>query len=1084
MQHIVHIFVGDELVSFRDRFSSIMRQEHKNITNPFFTTLSLTKTDSGAIKLLPDESGDALDGCVLNRENLISETYNFFDNLYVRKVTIDNPGNRSLVIVLWAKLYSESYIDDLKLFIESIINFKTKSDSNPNINIEISGFTNDAVSIFIPNVKERADAGIYKRNFDENLKKLRQLRSHLTAFRLIANRNMENIALNFNEETIARVCTEYAAVMCEKYPTLCKPFINPNQYPFESFGLSAILFDRKYYYDYIRNRVFLDAVEAQNVKARQFNINSLAQKTNPILQEIIDEIKSFYQKQVAEARAKLGVAGGYQSTDVVGTVDDALTKIKQRLSEKINSLISSGEITVFEAEALLTLILGDDCDMFEPSAVFANELILDDIIDESVRFFIDKDEEDETLCDISQKSIKDIRNKMRNIALADRDRRERIKILDCNREESSAVQSHIAGNEYDFNGSRFKLDLEIDNDPLEIVYTPHDVSDEAFDLRDSFLPIRNQGAQGSCASFAIASVIEFMRRDQCRYSPAFLYWNARGNANHKEDSGASIYNVIKGAVDNGICKEDKMPYNQDVFTIKPSDHARKDALDCRVIEAQTVQVDLTSIKSALADGYPVIVGAQIFDSFSDTKCGFVVMPSEEEINKGRSDEHAHHAMVVCGYSDKEKVFVVRNSWGTSFGDKGYCYIPYTYAKKYFHQACIITKISSSDVSIKTGPAKQTLNFNVADNNVEVAILENLIAEDQFVLSEMAEESNVLKGKWSQNIATLLNVNNQNALIEKAKDKIQGEINLTEGKINELVDSKEDKVKDFKRSYRLQIVLTAIPALVSLVTLIAYPSIIMGIAFGILFLIFSIVLGRYFWNWREYRQSLRDEIGIYSNRKSALEEEKFSLDIKAHIHGRIIKEIEDYRLYIQSQMSRFKRLNYDIVALYGRTVEIQANMTPSVGYPFLAVLENETLDIYYNKWRERMLCEVDLKVHDINVDLFDWLNNDRRIKSQILRGLRDFNMREYITQTNKERWLFLPHSHKLEEIMPALDNRAIPFCPYGRNSDYTPEKYLLAKNITTGDVSHIDTYFSQAPLPVSIDNPDGILIVKIVRYNLN
>jgi hypothetical protein len=35
-------------------------------------------------------------------------------------------------------------------------------------------------------------------------------------------------------------------------------------------------------------------------------------------------------------------------------------------------------------------------------------------------------------------------------------------------------------------------------------------------------------------------------------------------------------------------------------------------------------------------------------------------------------------MLCVGYSDADKVFIVRNSWGESWGDRGYCYIPYDY----------------------------------------------------------------------------------------------------------------------------------------------------------------------------------------------------------------------------------------------------------------------------------------------------------------------------------------------------------------------------------------------------------------------
>ena len=36
------------------------------------------------------------------------------------------------------------------------------------------------------------------------------------------------------------------------------------------------------------------------------------------------------------------------------------------------------------------------------------------------------------------------------------------------------------------------------------------------------------------------------------------------------------------------------------------------------------------------------------------------------------------AVLAVGYSDSAKRFIVRNSWGTSWGDKGYCTMPYAY----------------------------------------------------------------------------------------------------------------------------------------------------------------------------------------------------------------------------------------------------------------------------------------------------------------------------------------------------------------------------------------------------------------------
>merc|ERR1711933_589219 len=37
-----------------------------------------------------------------------------------------------------------------------------------------------------------------------------------------------------------------------------------------------------------------------------------------------------------------------------------------------------------------------------------------------------------------------------------------------------------------------------------------------------------------------------------------------------------------------------------------------------------------------------------------------------------------HAVQACGYDDARKVFIVRNSWGEGWGDRGYFYMPYAY----------------------------------------------------------------------------------------------------------------------------------------------------------------------------------------------------------------------------------------------------------------------------------------------------------------------------------------------------------------------------------------------------------------------
>ena len=100
-------------------------------------------------------------------------------------------------------------------------------------------------------------------------------------------------------------------------------------------------------------------------------------------------------------------------------------------------------------------------------------------------------------------------------------------------------------------------------------------------------------------------------------------------------------------------------------------------------------------------------------------------------------------MVVVGYSDDTKFFLVRNSWGKHFGDDGYCYIPYSYISdpELNRMACIVTDVSyPNDMKITvsgggTG-SKQTVQFNMSDAVIKRFVISNLVEEEQVSLRKM------------------------------------------------------------------------------------------------------------------------------------------------------------------------------------------------------------------------------------------------------------------------------------------------------------------------------------------------------------
>ena len=203
------------------------------------------------------------------------------------------------------------------------------------------------------------------------------------------------------------------------------------------------------------------------------------------------------------------------------------------------------------------------------------------------------------------------------------------------------------------------------------------------DLRPQMSPVEHQGQIGSCVANASAGAVEHLinvtQGVHYDVSRLFIYYNARKYHDcEDEDSGTFEETAVMSLEEYGVCAESTWPYKDTMkaLTKKPSKEAYKEAKQFKIKEFQQVETNLKAWKSALAEGHPIIFGMILFDSFHrHKKPGLIPMPSSKEMAKGSDDGHA---MLCVGYSDPDKVFIVRNSWGKEWGDKGYCYMPYDY----------------------------------------------------------------------------------------------------------------------------------------------------------------------------------------------------------------------------------------------------------------------------------------------------------------------------------------------------------------------------------------------------------------------
>lgn len=151
-----------------------------------------------------------------------------------------------------------------------------------------------------------------------------------------------------------------------------------------------------------------------------------------------------------------------------------------------------------------------------------------------------------------------------------------------------------------------------------------------------FTPVQDQGSEGACTAYGLIHTIEanMQRLVPGFTTPAQDQWQAQGQE----------------------------PYTQTaVSTARQRDfggHKVGDATDISGVDA---------IKTVIAQGRAVFAASEVDDSWYSPG---------SELSCGSAGGAAGHAYSLQGFDDTKQVFIVKNSWGDSWGEYGYSYLPY------------------------------------------------------------------------------------------------------------------------------------------------------------------------------------------------------------------------------------------------------------------------------------------------------------------------------------------------------------------------------------------------------------------------
>lgn len=203
------------------------------------------------------------------------------------------------------------------------------------------------------------------------------------------------------------------------------------------------------------------------------------------------------------------------------------------------------------------------------------------------------------------------------------------------------------------------------------------------DLRADMPPIVDQNPLNSCNACTIVAALEyFLRKDQkqkLNLSILFLYYNARKiSRSEKKDDGVLSAHAMAGLMAYGVCEEKLWPYVPGKRYDEPPQRAYADAK--RFEAAQYARLpSYNDVKALLNAAVPVTIGTRFPGKYYQTAG-----------QTGRMTEYAGgfdlpgpgHSLLIVGYDDDDKSWLVRNSWGEKFGDRGYMRVPYVTMQTY------------------------------------------------------------------------------------------------------------------------------------------------------------------------------------------------------------------------------------------------------------------------------------------------------------------------------------------------------------------------------------------------------------------
>lgn len=1149
MKHTCLLFVGDVFSAVSKGISKYVLKYGKGEVPAYLSVMQLKESGNGYEILVaePTEPDDGVFSSDLDNayqvvmkprksiptshDEFVKETGVFLNDFFSQHVTLNLPGDGRMSLCIVISPTQGNGYDITNAICKAVCHNHLRYDIDVIIYPHTGKITyedtpqSDAVAI-----EQTRSATL---SVVDNLMHLRE-GSHglLRLIILLQDKNQQGTTITFSFANFVRILGEYAILCTENYNAVFPPAVLlNNKDKLCAFGISQVSFDSNYVIQYLLRQAFIHLLEREHVSQENIDVNKVGAVAKECLQRHRQLQTEFYDKFIAPV-----IAEGKSEYEAISLSNDKLDTFMKSVEADLLGFMDSKDLSLPEKRCVLALILGEDDDLVVGELYDKDQVTLLDYYDEMVNLFVDynnknlyplRDKKGKQLTNhfglplmaggVITKSVDDcgysrfyldelkrLRLSIRQSITYIRKKEEELAKLNVSRQREEESARVVSTDGFVFGGETYKFIPDSPPIPVNETYEPKSVMTDNVNLSGHFTPVKDQGSIGSCSPHAIVAIYEYIlkknKNTDCDLSERFVYYNVRRSKDQEE--GASLFDVIKSMEEDGVCLESLCPYDTELYDVEPTGEAYEDGRQRLILKAMNIPIgdspekNLEALRSALSEGFPVAIGLRLFDSFGSTK-GFVLLPTEDEIVAA---DRNYHAMVVCGYDDKQKYFLVRNSWGTKFGAEGYCYIPYAYLadSRLLSGAYIVTEVSPANLQVEGIVGTERFSFNTTDNDIKAVVIQNMITEERNKLQRLKKEYHDLRFSTEELIQQLATANTRDGIFSESQSRLKAELNKANTHLNRLTEQRGEQLHEHEQKTSSWILkLSGIALALFLVNGIwtynfwsdeplnfgTHTWVLLVMLVFCLLAILSYYVERHY-SYKHLREDIDNLISSQGMKISQLEKDLESMKRKFHVGGMMMDRQsaldQNLNTFYQSARSYVSNLSL----WYVEELKKSSNMSPSLIPPFDTFIDTGTLDRYFENNKEailkdqylyKFLCDGTYKLGIDQIVAFQ-----KQLQQHILdclsKDIKNFCIHDYVMSCKS--YPFLPpfDSGFVQEKLELAERYSVPFCQMVNPQNSAVSLFIRRKG-ETGDNGPWMSVLSERPTVLDTSTPWSMTILK-------